>query len=243
MKLSMPPDEFERLSNEAKKRHVVQLLIDEARANPVESPSPPIAFVMAGVPGAGKTEFLDSLIETLKANNQLGEFVRIDLDQIVTIYPDYTPKTYAKFRSRANNIIARCIDVMRRQTYNMMIDGTFSGTSGSSVRNVEKLLDSGYIVLMVYMYDDPKTAWYYTQVREAETDRGIDKAGFIDSCVNITSNLQEAIKKFRGNPHFSLTVVKQKVLRDKNYDFLSDNDDVDNIINQGYNIDNLKKTL
>jgi hypothetical protein len=124
-----------------------------------------------------------------------------------------------------------------------MIDGTFSGTSGSSIRNVEKLLEDGYRVSLVYMYDKPEVAWSYTLAREQVTDRGIDKTDFLNSCKNISSNLKEAMIKFRDNPMFSISIVKQKELRDKNYDIVTGINDIDNIIKEGYNIDNLKETL
>jgi hypothetical protein len=126
MKRDISARQFESLSGEAKKRYIAQLIIKEAGAIPVENGAQPIAFVMAGIPGAGKTEFLDSVEELMKASGY-GKFVRIDLDQIVTIYPEYTPKTYSKFRSQGNIVLERCIDEGRRGNYNMMIDGTFSG--------------------------------------------------------------------------------------------------------------------
>jgi hypothetical protein len=54
----------------------------------------------------------------------------------------------------------------------MMIDGTFSGKSGASVDTIGNLLDSGYIVQLVYLYDSAETAWNYTLKREKETARG-----------------------------------------------------------------------
>lgn len=239
----MPEDKFEKLSAEGKKRYIVDLLIKESKASPVTEGLPPVAIIMAGIPGAGKTEFLESVTEELEAENQHGEFVRIDLDQIVTIYPGYTPKTYAKFRSQGNNVLARCIDVLRRKRYNMMIDGTFSGTSGSSVNNVEKLLKDGYRVAMVYMYDRPEIAWEYTKLREKETDRGIDKAGFIESCNNISTNIKEALIRFRGNTNFSIAIVKQKELRDRDYELITSQETIDKTVSEGYNIDKLKETL
>lgn len=236
----MSEDQFEKLSTEAKKRYIVNLLIKESGASPVVSELTPIAYVMAGIPGAGKTEFLDSIVEGLELKNQYGEFVRIDLDQIVTIYPGYTPKTYAKFRSQGNNVLARCIDELRKARYNMMIDGTFSGTSGSSIRNVEKLLENGYRVSMVYMYDRPEIAWEYTKLREQETNRGIDKDGFSNSCKNISANIQEALLKFRSNPEFTISIVKQKKLRDRQYDIITSQNEIDKIVATGYNIDKIK---
>jgi UDP-N-acetylglucosamine kinase len=243
MKLNVPEDKFEKFSNEAKKRHIVNLIIDDSGASPVPNDLPPAAYVMAGIPGAGKTEFLDSIIEELEAEKQISKFVRIDLDQIVTIYPGYTPKTYAKYRSQGNNVLARCIDVLRNLRYNMMIDGTFSGTSGSSIRNVEKLLGAGYRVSMIYMYDEPENAWYYTKQREIETNRGIDKSSFINSCKNISANLKEVMLKFNCNDNFTLSVVKQKKLRDRNYEIIDSKEEIDKIVSKGYNIDKMKDIL
>ena len=198
---------------------------------------------MAGIPGAGKTEFLDSIIEELEMIGQAHEFVRIDLDQIVTIYPGYTPKTDSKFRSQGNNVLARSIDVLRRKRYNILIDGTFSGASESSVRNVEKLLGASYRVSLVYMHDKAEVAWSYTIARQKVTDRGIKKEDFLKSCLNISSNLKKAMIEFKDNANFTISIVKQKELRDKNYEILTTTDDIDRIINEGYNIDNLKETL
>jgi hypothetical protein len=125
----------------------------------------------------------------------------------------------------------------------MVIDGTFSGTSGSSLRNVEKLLDAGYAVFIFYMYDDAETAWHFTKLREVETDRGIDREGFITSCANVSINLKSAIKNFGDNFAFSIAMIKQKKLRDKNYDLITDQDEIDTILDTGYNIDKLKETL
>lgn len=243
MILDLPEDKFEKLSTEQKKKHIVGLLIKESGAAPVPYGQQPVAYVMAGIPGAGKTEFLDSTTEELQEVGYGSDFVRVDLDQIVTIYPNYTPKTYAKFRSQGMNVLTRCIDVLRHQRYNVMIDGTFSGTSGASIRNIEKLLEAGYRVSMVYMYDNPQTAWEYTQYREQETDRGIDRDGFIESCENISSNLKTVMLKFSSNPNFTLSIIRQKELRDKNYDVITDDKEIDKIINEGYNIDKIKETL
>ncbi len=243
MKRDISDEGFARLSKEAQKRYVVSLIIKNAKSTPVEPPSTPLAIVMAGIPGAGKTEFLDSFESEMRKRKAFNAFVRVDLDQLITVYPGYTPKTYNKFRGQGNTLLARCIDELRQQKHNIMLDGTFSGSSGSSVRNVEKLLNAGYAVFIVYMYDDAETAWRYTQLREVETDRGIDREGFIASCANISTNLQAAIQEFGDHSAFSIDIIRQKKLRDKNYDIITNQDEVDAILDAGYNIDKLKETL
>lgn len=239
MNRDVSAEEFERMSYTAQKRYVAKLLIRESYASSVQKNEVPIAIVMAGIPGAGKTEFLDSLLE----GSDSKSFVRVDLDQIVTVYPDYTPKTYAKFRGRANSVLAHSIDELRRGRYNMMIDGTFSGTTQASLNNIEKLLLADYDVVMYYMYDDATTAWYYTIAREKETDRGINREGFIESCKNVPINLAAARQKFDTNEKFRIFVVKQKELRDRDYNILTSEEDIDDIIKEGYNIDIIKEML
>lgn len=243
MKRDIPEKVFESYSKEKQKQYIAKLLIQESGAKSVEKPDEPLAIIMAGLPGAGKTEFLDTLHELLTQNNHPNSFVRIDLDQIVTIYPEYSPQSYEKFRSQGNYALARCIDVGMRGNYNMMIDGTFGGNSDSSINNLERLLNSGYKINMFFIYDDPETSWQYTDLREIETKRGISKEGFIRSCQNVPKNLKTAVEKFSNNDKFRLYIVAQKRLRDKNYSVITDINRIDKIINEGYNIDNLRKIL
>lgn len=231
--------EFEKLTITKKKDYVAHLIISQSGAKSVDEPNPPIAVVMAGVPGAGKTEFLDRLSELLTLNHQ-EPFVRIDLDEIVTIYPGYTPKTDAQFRSQGSSAVAKCVDVAKAGRYNMMIDGTFAGATGASITNIKRLLEVGYIVNMYFMHDEVETSWQYTRAREALTSRGIGAEEFKKACNNVTTNLRAAIDKFGDDPRFFIAVVLQKSLRDKDYQLITTRSDIDTIVDKGYNIDRLK---
>lgn len=239
MKLDIEPETFQSFSNQKKKKYVAKLLIKESGSVPVVADKVPLAFVMAGLPGAGKTEFLDTLSELIA---ELGypNFVRIDLDQIVTVYPDYTPKDYYKFRSSANTVLAGCVDIALHDRHNMMIDGTFSGKSGATVNTIGRLLDAGYKVILVYLYDDAGTAWDYTKKRETETQRGVDIVGFKEACVNIVVNLNDAKSRYQDNDNFDLVAVVQNRLRNKDYDITTEISEVDNILNKPYNISEIK---
>ncbi len=242
MKIDITPEEFNRLSNEKKKKYIAKLFIHGSGARPVPEDSTPVAFVMAGLPGAGKTEFLDTIAEELSAK-KFEPFVRIDLDEIVGVYPDYTPKDYYKFRSQGNTILARTVDEARHGRYNMLVDGTFSGFSGASVDTVGQLLKNGYRVVMVYMYDKAETAWLYTERRKFETGRAIDLSGFIKATKNLVDNIRKVIELYKDHPSFRLNAVIQKELRDKDYYIITSKGDIDNIINLGYNVSSLKKEL
>lgn len=66
LKRDLTDDEFEALSITKKKRYVARLLIERSKAKSVPLSQPPLAIVMAGVPGAGKTEFLDTFLSCFK---------------------------------------------------------------------------------------------------------------------------------------------------------------------------------
>ena len=236
----MTDEEFEALSVTRKKRYVAKLLMDRSGAKSVPKSKMPLAIVMAGVPGAGKTEFLDTFSELLEARG-FDAFIRIDLDEIVEIYPGYTPKTDAQFRSQGNHVVAAAVDTAKDGRYNMMIDGTFSGTSGASLQNIDRLLQGGYRVQMFFMHDNIATSWKYTKAREKETQRGIDLSGFKRACTNVITNLRAAMEKYRSNPNFALSIVVQKELRDKDYVVVSDETAIDSVLDTGYNIDEIKE--
>lgn len=243
MKRDISENAFESLSKEKKKQYIAKLVIKSSKASPVDAEGQPAAIIMAGLPGAGKTEFLDTVDELLESIKHPNYFVRIDLDQIITVYPKYKPQSYEKFRSQANYALARCIDLGRKERYNMMIDGTFGGNSGASVNNIERLLNGGYRIELVFMYDEPETAWQYTLKRRIETQRSIDKEDFIKSCQNIPNNLKLAIDKFRNHPSCYFNMVVQKELRDKDYILFTDIREIDKIAKSGYDIDKFKKLL
>jgi predicted ABC-type ATPase len=239
LRKDLSDEEFEALSLTKKKQYVAELLIRSSHATPVQEPTSPVAIIMAGLPGAGKTEFLDTFSELL-AKYKMEPFVRIDLDEIVTIYPGYTPKTDAQFRSQGNLAVAKCVDVAKDARYNMMIDGTFAGSSEVSLRNVQRLLDAGYLVWLYFMHDKVETSWKYTKARETLTSRGIDREGFVRACNNVTSNLNAAMTRFGGSESFKLSIVLQRELRDKRYQLVTDKETIDTILSTGYNIDNIK---
>lgn len=235
-------EEFEALSLTKKKQYVAELIIKNSGAKSIPADSVPVAVVMAGVPGAGKTEFLDTFSELIK-KKKFEALIRIDLDEIVTIFPGYTPRTDSKFRSQGNLVVAKCVDTAIKGRYNVMVDGTFSGTSGVSVNNIERLLNAGYFVQLFLMHDDLKTSWEYTKAREKLTSRGIGKEEFIKSCQQVTSNVLQASNRFSTNKNFKLWIVLQKELRDREYNIVDEKSIIDTILNTGYNIDSIKDTL
>jgi Ni2+-binding GTPase involved in maturation of urease and hydrogenase len=77
------------------KKSLIAKIIGDAR--PSETP---IAIITAGVPGAGKTEFLSHITPNI------SDMVVIDLDNIVANMKDYQPKNYYLYRQAANVVVS-----------------------------------------------------------------------------------------------------------------------------------------
>lgn len=240
MKMDISAAQFAAMSGEQKKKYIANLFIKKSGAKPVDEGVMPVAVITAGLPGAGKTEFLDTLAEDIK-DLKFNLPVRIDLDEIVSAYPDYTPKDYYKFRSQGNLVLERTIDIAKAGRYNMFIDGTFSGQSGASVKAVKRLLDAGYKVMIVYIYDKIETAWMYTQKRKIETGRDVDFEGFKESADQLVSNLNKAFEDFSSSKNFSINAVIQKKLRDHEYNIKTDIEDIYKLLKIRYNTKKLKE--
>lgn len=241
MRLDISASEFAKMSGEGKKKYIAGLFVSRSGGKPVDDSISPVAIVTAGLPGAGKTEFLDTLAEGV-ADLGYNMPVRIDLDEIISVLPGYTPKDYYKLRNQGNLILERTIDIARRGRYNMFIDGTFSSKSGASIGTIGRLLDAGYRVRLVYIYDKIETAWMYTQKRQAETGRAVDLGGFKKSSVSMLANLRDAKQRFSDSKMFKMSLVVQNELRDRDFNIMTDSHEIDKQLELKYNTSKLKDT-
>jgi len=144
----------------------------------------PAAFFMAGLPGAGKTEFTINLIKDLAL-----KVVRIDMDEIATHIDTYDPLHADAFREAATDVLNSVFDRSTHRRVDFIMDGTFR--SKSAIRNIERALQKDYTIKIFYIYQDPVIAWTFTQAREKIEKRSIDRRGFIDAYYEIHENIRQ----------------------------------------------------
>jgi predicted ABC-type ATPase len=137
-----------------------------------------LAFFMAGIPGAGKTEFVEQAIRA-----GLPLLTPIEHDKLVEYIDGYRPENYYKYRKAGSTLVTGVFDACLKQGYGFIFDGTLSHDNG--VRNVKKALKAGYKVYVVYIVQDTKVAWELTQARELVRKRAIEKSGFVETCSKI----------------------------------------------------------
>jgi predicted ABC-type ATPase len=205
---------------ENKKRLVAEIIGD---AQPQKAP---VAIIMAGIPGAGKTEFLTH------AAAAFSDIVMIDLDDIASKIDGYQPKNYYKYRKAANILVSAVLDKTLKNKYNFALDGTFSHRQGA--QNIERALRRDFMVGLFFVAQNPKLAWNLTQARRLETGRPIEREGFIAACRNVVPNIRTAISTFRDNKNFYAGVILKDGMKDS--EFIDDLDKVDKVLADIYNI-------
>lgn len=195
----------------------------------------PAAFFMAGLPGAGKTEFTKNLV------NDLGlKVVRIDMDEIAAQIDLYNPLQADAFRPAATDLLNAVFDKVLQRKVDFIMDGTFR--SGNSLPNIQRSLSKGYVVKVVYIYQEPDIAWSFTQAREKVEKRAIDRSGFIQGYFDIHENIHQLNDDAYHGITVDLVVKNSKNKVGRWYRDVSIKD-IDDIVNRRYTKDELERML
>ena len=193
------------------------------------------AIFMAGLPGAGKTEFTKNLIEFSDA-----KFVCLDMDKIAEQIKGYQPEHADQFREAATLILNEAFSEVLKRKLDFIMDGTFS--SRYAALNVSRTLKHGFNIRIIYIYQDPKIAWEYTLAREKVEHRAIKIDGFINAYFNTISNIQKIIAQNHAiialdfvtkNPENKVTKWRQNIQLDE----------FNQIINNNYTKESLKEYI
>ena len=188
------------VKKKANKDWVVEQVIKDAK--PVKKK---IAFFMAGIPGAGKTEFASRLIARGPIQ-QLLRPITIEHDGLVEYIPGYKPKDYYHYRKAGSRLVGYLFNFCLKNSYSFIFDGTLSHPTSS--KNVQRALDKDYDgVFVVYVMQAAEPAWEMTGKRRQISGRPIEKEGFKDTCKKINPNLSQLLETHMDNPNFFFTLI------------------------------------
>lgn len=166
-----------------------------------------VAYFMAGIPGAGKTEFTQNAIR-----ESSPELISIEHDKLVEYIDEYKPESYYNYRKAGSILVTRIFEECLKNGYAFVFDGTLSHENGA--RNVNKCLKLGYRIVVVYIVQDTTIAWELTQARELVKKRAIEKTGFIETCKKINANLLHIFRSHKNNSKFSFWIINKQGQRD-----------------------------
>ena len=150
----------------------------------------PVSVFMAGSPGAGKTEASKALLQ------EKGEVLRIDPDDLRAEIPGYQGSN-ARLVQRAVSVLVECIhDFALRQKQSFLLDGTLSKYDVAE-KNVQRSLDKGRFVQILYVYQEPLFAWRFVLARELSEGRNIPPDQFVDQFFKSREVVQDLKVKFK----------------------------------------------
>ena len=162
---------------------------------------------MAGIPGAGKTEYAKDLADQyLKQNEQI---LLIDLDEIRALFPGYTGKDAHRYQNAASVVMERIIDKAIHLKYNFILDGTLQKLDVAR-KNLTRLLSPRHPyrggIEIHYVIRDKTTAWEFTQKRERIERRKILKETFEEACNTVMGNVKSLKAEFGNDIEVHLIV-------------------------------------
>jgi len=228
-------DNTEERAKEWVKRN--KKLIIEKFANLSDFPpvDNPFTMFMAGSPGAGKTEFSKTFIKDYPGGVKI---VRIDADEIRSMIPDYTEGKAYKVQGAASLGVEKIFDFIQDHSQNCILDGTFADFNIAK-KDVERALNKGRKVGIMYIYQDPKVAWDFTQKREKLEGRRVSKEIFIKCFFDARENVMK-IKGLYPQIELNLAIKDfENKLQKSHFNIQL----LDPYIKMGYTVDELQNLL
>lgn len=205
--------------------------------------SVPITIFMAGSPGAGKTEIAESLIEQNASAPVKRVFVHIDADQIRELIPGYTGANSHEVQGAAALAVEKLYDAVMHNGQHAVIDATFADYQKSH-DNICRAINKRRVVLVLYIYQEPKAAWDFTQAREAIEGRHIDKEKFIEIFVAAQNNIRTLIEDTQLSDKITVMLVKQNHQNQiQSFHDIQSITDIDTHISTTYTTDSLRELL
>lgn len=156
----------------------------------------PFTLFMAGSPGSGKTEFSKNLLKELERVEPSQRIVRLDTDELRELLPQYIGNNSDTVQKAATILFDKSYDYIQKKKLNVIVDTTFA--SPRALSNVDRAVNRGRQVGILYLYQDPFTSWEYTKKREKLEGRTVPKKVFINAYFSAKKNVQ-LIKEKYGN--------------------------------------------
>ncbi len=203
---------------------------------PIVNPS---AYFMAGSPGAGKTEFSKSFIKELIVKEPKRNIVRIDADEIRDFIPLYDKTNAYRVQGAAALGVEKLLDWALSNNQDFLLDATFADYEKAHT-NILRCLHKKRKIGIMYLYQDPITAWSFTQKREAIEGRKIPLDMFIHAFFAAKDNVNRIKKEFSQKVELWLIIKNLEQGVEKNYFNI---DKIDNYLKITYNPSSLKKEL
>lgn len=137
----------------------------------------PVSVFMAGSPGAGKTEASIELLR--KYETETERILRIDPDELRDEFPEYDGSNAWLFQRAVSVLVEKIHDLALSQKQSFLLDGTLSSYVVAE-KNIERSLKKNRVVQILYVYQEPQSAWKFVRARESQEGRRIEPQTFVN---------------------------------------------------------------
>ena len=220
------------------KLHIAREVTNTSMYVPDETP---VSVFMAGSPGAGKTEFSKRLVAILE-HNRKRRVVRIDGDQLRTLFPGYVGSNSNLFQGAVSLVIEKVHDLALHNKQNFVFDGTLADFD-KAVENIRRSFERGRPVFIFYIYQKPDVAWRFTQAREIAEGRNIPKEAFIEQFLAARETVSRLLLEFGTT--VNLFIVKKNFETNSVEDLveIQSVEQIDATIKERYSKDDLHRLI
>ncbi|MEZ8724657.1 MULTISPECIES: zeta toxin family protein [Vibrio] len=153
----------------------------------------PVSVFMSGSPGAGKTESSKELVASISGNND--SVLRLDPDELRAEFADYDGSNSYLFQRAVVILVERALDYIFKDDQSFILDGTLASYTVAE-RNIQRSLDKGRAVLIIFVYQRPDLAWEFVTAREKVEGRKILPEHFVAQYFGSQQVIEDLKAKF-----------------------------------------------
>lgn len=153
----------------------------------------PVSVFMSGSPGAGKTESSKELVASI-ADGQT-QVLRLDPDDLRTEFEGYDGSNSYLFQKAVVILVERALDYIFKNDQSFLLDGTLASYPVAE-KNIQRSLDKGRKVLIIFVYQRPELAWEFVKAREKIEGRKILPEHFVEQFFGSQSVIERLKEKF-----------------------------------------------
>ncbi|EHR7287212.1 TPA: zeta toxin family protein [Vibrio parahaemolyticus] len=172
------------------KTSICRRLTDKKIYLPEEAP---VSVFMSGSPGAGKTESSKELVASITEGQ--GQVLRLDPDDLRIEFEDYDGSNSYLFQRAVVILVERALDYIFKNGQSFLLDGTLASYHVAE-KNIQRSLDKGRDVLIIFVHQRPELAWEFVNAREKVEGRKILPEHFVEQFFGSQSVIEALKEKF-----------------------------------------------